>query len=118
VEYTNGNQIAGFVYSIYDTHDHTRKFGYASNVERRLQQIQTGNPYACIEYRLVVDDVRKAEKALHTIFAAKRLQKYSSRRNSEWFALDNNDLILLKKIFKIEPTTDIEKTMLEGFGLR
>ena len=113
--YTNINQIAGYVYVILDTQDSSRKFGYAVNVERRLMQVQTGNPHKLvIEYRLAVEDMRKAEKSIHTLFAAKRLRK----GKGEWFLLGDTDIVLLKKIFGAELLTQTEYRQLESLGLR
>lgn len=109
------NPKAGFVYSLLDTEDNSRKLGKSSNVEQRLKTVQTGNPHKLIiEYRLAVTDMTKAESSLHSLFAAKRLRK----GKGEWFVLDTKDLTLLQKIFCAQDTTDKEYQLIESLGLR
>lgn len=105
----------GFVYVILDTSDNSRKLGFSIDVDRRLREEQTGNAHTLkIEYRLPVINMRKAEKSLHLLFAAKRTR----RGKGEWFLLDEKDIVLLKKIFKAQDITTIEYTQLESLGLR
>lgn len=105
---------SGFVYVLLDE-QHRRKLGKTVNdVEKRVKQLQTGNAERItIEYRLAVNDMRRAETAIHTLFAASRL-----RINGEWFKLSESELILLQKVFKAADTTAIEERQLTQLGLR
>lgn len=110
--YTATKHITGYVYVIKDE-TNGRKLGFSTNPEMRLKQLQTGNKEILkIEYRLKVKDMRKAEAALHNLFAVYRLQM------GEWFHLAEKDLLLLKKIFRVEQTTEREESLLNGLGLR
>lgn len=90
-----------------------RKIGFSKDVDKNLRTVQRGNPNTIrIEYRLPVSDMRQAEKSLHNLFAADRLRK------GEWFNLEDKQLLLLKKIFRVEPTTETEERQLRQLGLR
>lgn len=108
-----GNR-AGYVYVIQDEQQRI-KLGFADNVEERLAQLQTGNAdVLMIVYRLRVNNMRKAETALHSLFAAYRL-----RKENEWFRpFNEKDTILLAKIFGAECITAQEQYLLESLGLR
>ena len=106
--------VSGFVYVLLDQSGR-RKLGKTTNsVEKRVKQLQTGNAeQITIEYRLAVNDMRRAETAIHALFAASRL-----RINGEWFNLSESELILLKKVFKAANTTVAEEKHLTMLGLR
>jgi predicted GIY-YIG superfamily endonuclease len=112
--YINTKPKRGFVYVLLDQQGR-RKLGKTVNdVEKRVKQLQTGNAeQITIEYRLEVNDMRRAENAIHDLFAASRL-----RINGEWFKLSESELILLQKVFKAAGTTAREERLLEGLGLR
>jgi len=101
----------GYIYCIADE-SARYKLGFADDVEERLPELQVGNAERLkIEYRLQVTDHRRAEKSLHNIFAADRI-----RMDGEWFKI--KDILLLKKIFKIIETTDLEEKYLQQLYLR
>lgn len=112
--YINTKPQSGFIYVLLDEQGR-RKLGKTVNdVEKRVKQLQTGNAEVItIEYRLEVDDMRRAERAIHSLFAASRL-----RVNGEWFRLSESELILLRKVFKAGETTAREEKLLSGLGLR
>ena len=112
--YINTKPKSGFIYVLLDETGR-RKLGKTINdVDKRVKQLQTGNAEVItIEYRLQVNDMRQAEKAIHTLFAASRL-----RINGEWFKLSDSELILLKKIFKAGDITPREERLLTQLGLR
>ena len=112
--YINTKPKSGFVYVLLDENGR-RKLGKTFNdVNKRVKQLQTGNAEVItIEYRLEVDDMRRAEKSIHDLFAASRL-----RINGEWFKLSDSELILLKKVFKAGDTTPREERLLTQLGLR
>ena len=58
------------------------KIGRSKNPQRRLKQLQTGSPHR-LKLLLIVENQGTIEKKLH-----RRLQKYRSRRNGEWFDFD------------------------------
>lgn len=99
----------GYIYCIVDQ-SARYKLGFAENVEQRLSDLQVGNAELLkIEYRLQVKDARRAETALHNIFAADHIR-------GEWFKIQN--LQLLRKIFRIEETNEREIRLLESMGLK
>lgn len=101
----------GYIYAIIDE-SARYKLGFAENVEQRRDDLQIGNAERLrIEYRLHVKDTRRAETSIHQIFAADRI-----RIDGEWFKI--KDLLLLKKIFKIEDIDEREYKLLESMGLR
>ncbi len=111
--YTATKDNSGFVYVLLDQSER-RKLGLGINVEKRVKQLQTGNAeQITIEYRLAVNDMRRAEKAIHNLFAASRL-----RINGEWFKLSTDELLLLRKVFKAADTTVVEERQLTLLGLR
>ena len=57
--------------------------------------------------------MHKAETSLHSLFAAYRL-----RSDGEWFKLDEQANVLLRKVFGALDTTDRENVLLKGLGLR
>lgn len=83
------NNTVSFLYIIASNTNGPVKLGYSDNPERRLKQLQTGNPenlkiFHCEE--IEVDNIRKAEKSLHTTLGYKRLK-------GEWFSLNVSDAI-------------------------
>jgi len=65
------------------------KIGYAKNIEKRLIDLQTGNPDE-LSIILTLDGGQKEETILHRKFYTQRI-----RRNSEWFNLLGEDLLFL-----------------------
>lgn len=71
------------------------KVGYTNNIEKRLKELQTGNPrlLKCIAYRQVPEERfgRAIEKALHQLLSWKGKKIYRSKINkkkwssTEWF---------------------------------
>lgn len=112
--YTNTKRnfhIAGFVYAIEDESARI-KLGMADDVDTRLKELQTGNAERLtVKYRLQVNNMKRAEDALHNLFAAYRL-----RADGEWFS--GFDLQLLAKIFGAVDITEREELLLKGLGLR
>ena len=72
---------SGFVYFITD--GEFVKIGVADNVEKRLKELQTGNPKELTVVRSVYcENPYYAEKLFHDLFRYKRV-------NGEWFKIDN-----------------------------
>lgn len=66
------------------------KLGYSKHPEKRLKQLQTGNPDALSLFHceeVEVENIRRAEKNLHNLLGAQRLK-------GEWFELSVEDAIL------------------------
>ena len=63
------------------------KIGYTTNLDQRIQQLQTASPTGIrLVYCIQCDYADKLEARLHA--------KYSSKRtNLEWFALSHLDLV-------------------------
>lgn len=104
---------AGEVYVIRDESGR-RKIGFSKQIEQRLKELQTGNSETLfIEYRLAVRHLKRAEKAIHSLFPANRL-------SGEWFLIKDGspEHVLLKKVFNAEPTTRREHYFLYSLGLR
>lgn len=102
---------SGYVYVIRDESER-RKLGMAENVLQRKDELQTGNAeILTIEHTLFVKDMKRAEDALHQLFAAGRI-----RANGEWFVI--HDMQLLQKIFGIITLSEREQKLLESLGLR
>lgn len=109
--YTDMRKKNGYVYVIVDESER-RKLGFSEDADIRLDILQTGNAeILTVEYRMQVNDMKRAETALHSLFAADRI-----RANGEWFKIKNMEL--LKKIFKIAVTDEREERLLESMGLR
>lgn len=76
----------GYVYLLYDSINQMHKIGVSMNIQRRLKQLQTGNP---TDLQLVSyfqsDQPFKIEQMLHNKLKQKRF-------NNEWFVLDKNDV--------------------------
>jgi hypothetical protein len=101
---------SGFIYAIKDESSRV-KLGMADNVDKRLRELQTGNAEVLtIMYLWPVDNMRKAEAAVHTIFSAYRIR-------GEWFRLDHTVEKLLAKIFRVTPMTDKEERNIKLLGL-
>lgn len=102
---------SGYVYVIIDESER-RKLGFSYNADMRLDDLQTGNAERLtIEHRLAVQHMRKAENALHQLFAADRI-----RPDGEWFKITNMELFY--KIFNVAPITEREESYLKSLGLR
>jgi len=100
---------SGYVYVILDESER-RKLGFSYDADMRLDILQTGNAeLLTVEYRLEVKDMLRAEDALHNLFAA-------DHKRGEWYKI--TDMILFRKIFKKETTTEREEKLLETMGLR
>jgi T5orf172 domain len=101
--------IAGEVYIAFDGSRY--KIGCSTKVEQRLKTIQTGNSEkVSILYRRFFADMYRAEKSIHTIFAAQRKQ-------GEWFLLSDKEKDLLEKIFTKNGLSEIQKRTLTRMGL-
>ena len=71
----------GFVYFIHQEGNFTQfKIGYATDLNKRLRALQTGNPNLLIVYRVIENVTRKTETELHHFF-------YSYRIRNEWFSI-------------------------------
>lgn len=103
------NDSAGYVYCFTDGVDY--KIGKTKDIHSRHAALNTGNK---VNLRLVcavlVHDRHAFETRVHKIFAANKIRR-------EWFRLDEKDLLLLKKIFGVVPTSDKEKQQLRLLGL-
>lgn len=103
--------ISGYIYAIEDESQRI-KLGMAENVDKRRNELQTGNAEVLtVLFLYPVKNMKKAEDALHDLFAAGRI-----RPNSEWFVI--HDTKLLYKIFGVIDISDREKALLESLGLR
>lgn len=93
----------GYVYFISDGLGHV-KIGIAKDVQKRLYSLQTCNPLL-LEIRLVLsvkdmDDARRIEQKLHTIFNESRLRgEWFDERPVEDF-LDQDEFELCGYVFK------------------
>ncbi len=102
---------AGFVYAIHQVGTDKYKIGHGVNVQRRLQQLQTGNDTKLVIYAtLYYEDRIAAEKRIHEVFSA-------YRRSGEWFRLDRQAKHLLDIIFKKEQPTELESQQLARLQL-
>lgn len=102
---------SGYVYVIEDESERY-KLGFSKDAEMRIDDLQTGNAeILTIKYRLEVNDMRRAETAIHQLFAADRI-----RVKGEWFKVTNREL--LEKIFRIRDITEREAQLLKSLGLR
>ena len=81
----------GFLYAI--TCNNKIKIGRTRNVNKRVQQLQTGNPEVLKLFDTkFYNNVTKKEKELH-----EELKPYCEL--NEWFTLNQDVLIILKKYF-------------------
>lgn len=102
--------MRGYVYAIQDESARI-KLGFAVDVDARILELQTGNAeQLTIVYRLMVEDMKKAEDSLHMLFA-------SSHIRGEWFNLNKIQRQLLEKIFTTMEKTPREQHMLRTLGL-
>jgi len=69
--------LTGKIYFIQAGNNGAIKIGYADNVEKRLKQIQTGNPYK-LKLLKTINGNFEIEKNLHKLF-------YKDRLEGEWF---------------------------------
>ena len=83
--------IGGYIYLISEETDKYLKIGIATNSNKRLCSIQTGNPYTVkLLYSVYVVNMRSAEKAFHTKFK-------SLNYKGEWFLKDDNIIQAFEK---------------------
>ena len=68
------------------------KIGYATNVDKRLCQLQTGSPVP-LKVVNVLPGSRETEKFLHWVFRGKR-------SHGEWFNLSGREMILLMELIE------------------
>jgi len=91
------------------------KIGLSKNVDQRITQISPAMPFEVeIIHIILAEDMYKAEKYLHRIFAEKRA-------NGEWFRLDTSDVELLQQVYKIrlnENGASSAQTYEQFLGLR
>lgn len=102
-----------YLYVIKDS-ENKRKLGFSRDPDRRVKELQTGNPLELtVEYRLPIRVRNRAEKNLHDLFPADRIR-------GEWFKIPDNsqEFLLLQKVFGIADTTAREENLLKGLGLR
>lgn len=99
----------GYVYAIHEVGSDRYKLGHTVDVERRLQQLQTGNGTQLIIYAtLYFDDRIAKEQKIKAVFSGYRV----FRGGTEWHRLDRQGKHLLDIIFKKEQPTDIERQQL------
>lgn len=77
----------GFIYLVNQENTEFYKIGWTENgdVEKRLNQLQTGNPYKIVLVDYFVASSIKTEKVLHNHFDSQRI-------TGEWFKLTNDDV--------------------------
>lgn len=103
------------------------KIGVASDVQSRLAQLSTGNPFELEPVTVCgFDNASAVETVLHQRFASKRTR-------GEWFALDADDVTLIDKIIyllggsappvisevedsEIEEAEEVQESFLEDGG--
>jgi hypothetical protein len=91
VERVRREALKGYIYVI-KCNEYYKIGSSRDGVEKRLNGMQTGNPYELlIVAKYCVTDYLQAEALLHKYFKDKRVR-------GEWFKLDKEDLILLDKI--------------------
>lgn len=77
------------------------------NIIKRLSQLQTGNPnHLNVLFTIVRDKSMKIETLLHKIFCDCRI-------NGEWFKMEQEKLLKLKKLFEGKCDTDNLSTWIE-----
>lgn len=104
-----GIHDSGYVYVIIDESER-RKLGLSKDADLRLDILQVGNAELLkVEHRLLVKDMKKAEDALHHIFAADLIR-------GEWYKITN--MSVFDKIFRRCDTSKRDETLLESLGLR
>ena len=81
------------------------KIGYSANVEQRLKQLQTGNPYP-LKLLLVLKGLKDTEKGIHEEFSG-------SRVNGEWFRYKSMLRYTINSI--IEAKLDASKINVQEF---
>lgn len=75
-----------YVYIINICHTKKYKIGISSNVERRLDALQTSNPDdLSIVYKRMSKDANTVESTLHSTYSSKRIR-------GEWFTLETQDV--------------------------
>lgn len=98
-EETSTTVEPGYVYVIYSSTGHY-KIGYSINPDERLKSFIRGFGVKIpvelrIEHRIQTNNMRLLENALHQRFANKHI-------NGEWFQLDENDLMYLRTLDKVD----------------
>lgn len=83
----DGRKPEGYVYLLHSYHAY--KIGLTSNVKRRLQSISATSPTPVkLIHAVPTDNMARAEKYLHGLYAAKR-------KHAEWFQLRARDVALI-----------------------
>ena len=101
---------SSFIYLI-RSDDNLYKIGRTFDPVKRLKQLQTGSgKKLSLVYTLSVKNGVAAERHIHAIFSGQRIQ-------GEWFRFTDNDMILVKKIFKQLQVNAVEQKKLERMGL-
>ncbi|MEM7537344.1 MAG: GIY-YIG nuclease family protein [Chloroflexota bacterium] len=91
------NEGKEFVYFIHENDTNHYKIGKSSKPEKRVGQLQTGNPRGLqIPYILPTYDMSLLESELHEHFKERHLK-------GEWFALRNDDINFIKSICPERP---------------
>lgn len=78
---------ARVVYFIQEPATHAIKIGFSTNLRKRLESLQSANPYQLALLGALPDHDEKAEKRLHKRFDIYRLE-------GEWFTKDITDEVL------------------------
>lgn len=98
--------VNGFVYFAYtpisyEKGIHHIKIGQTKNLESRLSQLQTGNPYPLVFYKTHQSfDYKKIEKELHQKYKAKKVL-------NEWFNITLEDVDNELKLLSPEVPGDV-----------
>jgi hypothetical protein len=101
----------GYIYAIKDSTGRY-KIGKSIHPMKRMRELQTAqNDRLTIQYAIHVEDMAKAERAAHDLFAA-------WRKSGEWFEFDLKGYALFYKVFGIAPITADEERSLFNLGLR
>lgn len=73
------------------------KIGSTSNIETRMKQYRTHNPYIELLATIEFDDLsdREAESAYHDMMldSSEVFRQFGERRNSEWFEVIDKNII-------------------------
>lgn len=105
------NMTKGYIYAIKDSTGRY-KIGKSIHPMKRLKELQTAqNDRLKVEFTIAVDDMTRAERAAHDLFAA-------YRKDGEWFEFDVKGYELFYKVFGITVITEDELKSLISLGLR